>query len=82
MMMRPLTGPLDVSGSTIPGLLFPSEQPAATTASGMMSLRWIMIISIVSGPYGSVRKHLFVQLGPLITDADPYVLYVSDDTYL
>ena len=67
---------------TIPGLLLPSEQPAATTASGMMSLRWIMIVSIVSGPYGSVRKHLFAQLGPLITDVNLYALYVFDDTYL
>ncbi len=50
MMMRPLTGQLAASGSTIPGLLLPSEQPAATTTSEMMSLRWIMIISIVSGP--------------------------------
>ncbi len=48
MMMRPLTGPVAVSGSTIPGLLLPSEQPAAATTSRMMSLRGIMVISIAS----------------------------------
>ena len=83
-MMRPLTGPLTgplaVSGSTIPGLLLPSEQPAVATTSRVMSLSGILVISIAQVPDSPIPKQSFAPWS-LITDVNPYVLDVIDDTY-